>query len=385
MSRWLTSVVAKVMKRGKSQSAARPRRRIWLGIESLGGAPSLGGHTMPVRPEVEQLEERRLMSSSGVVSAITDNYGHTTVFEIGGNGQVYELNPAVRSGWFPLVDYNAAGFRQVSAGLDGYGRAICFAIHNGDNEVWEMDNYSTQGFTTESTRLLMQASQISATRHSECFGISGSNISLAVYLQRGWDDEYHLNSPAGYLTQISIGVDRYGGDVVYLLNWAQQVYRLDNGTYRLLPMHATQISAGAAQHWWADDDLFYIDTSWANNVYYYNGSSSKLVGNYAAQISAGLDQYGNEVVYSIDMYYHGLRRNDLSGNLNGEYEGGNVAQISAAGNDLVFAVCPDQTLQVFDRDWAWGVQWTNTCNWGWNGWHFISSWTANPYYAPLAA
>jgi hypothetical protein len=91
-------------------------------LEGLGGRWSgSSGRRHPMRPEVEQLEERRLMSSSGVISAITDNRGQTVAFEIGSNGQVYELNPAVSSGWFALVDYNPAGFRQVSAGLDAYG------------------------------------------------------------------------------------------------------------------------------------------------------------------------------------------------------------------------------------------------------------------------
>jgi hypothetical protein len=39
---------------------------------------------------------------------------------------------------------------------------------------------------------------------------------------------------------------------------------------------------------------------------------------------------------SIDMYYHSLVRHDLSGNA--EIEPGTVSQISAAANDMVFAV-----------------------------------------------
>jgi hypothetical protein len=383
MSRWLTSVVAKVMKLGKGHSAPRRRRRACLGIESLSSGAPLGARSLAVRPEVEQLEERRLLSSSGVVSAITDNYGHTTAFEIGGNGQVYELNPTVKSTWFPLVDFDPAGFRQVSAGLDGYGRAVCYALHNGDNHVWEMDNYKTYGFTTEGFDLGWDASQISATRNNECFTIHQHTGSDWVGIYSGAGQSWSAwNGPWGGLMQITTGVDRYGHDEVYMLNGSQQVYRLDNGIYCVLPMRATQISAGAGRNW-TDVDLFYIDTTWANFAYHYDGTSSQFMTWYVAQISAGLDQYGNEVLYSIDTTDHSMHRQDLLGGW--EHEGGVVSQISAAGNDLVFAVCPDQTLQVFDRDWAWGVQWTNTGNWGSNGWHFISSWTANPYYAPLAA
>src|SRR5262249_17885029 len=129
-------------------------------VEGLGGtSTSSGRRRLPVRPEVEQLEERRLMSSSGVISAITDNRGETTVFAIGTNAQVYEFSPAAPGRWFPFVNYDPVGFRQVSAGLDASGRAVCYALHNGDNHVWEMDNYSTHGFTTEGFDLGWNASQ----------------------------------------------------------------------------------------------------------------------------------------------------------------------------------------------------------------------------------
>jgi hypothetical protein len=392
MSRWLTSVVAKIKKLSAGRAVARPQWLAHLGVESLGGGSSLGGgRRMPVRPEVEQLEERRLMSSSGVISAITDNSGRTTVFELSGNGQVYEYNPAVRSSWFQLEGWDSAGFRQISAGLDAYGRAVCYAIHNGDNYVWEMDNYSTRGFTTESFQLAFTASQISATRNNECFGILnqwGKSFVVQYHADvnhgNGW---WYTpwNGPWGSLVQITTGTDRYGNDEVYLLNGSQQVYRLDNGTYWLLPMHATQISAGAG-HNWTDTDLFYIDPS-TSYAYHYDGSNTQLIAMYVSQISAGLDQYGNEVLYSIDMYYHGVRRNDLSGNVNGEWEGGNVSQISAAGNDMVFGVAGwgDGSVWVFDRDWSWGNYWAATNNWGSGGWHSLGGWAASPYYAPLAA
>src|SRR5262249_9759324 len=160
----------------------------------------------------------------------------------------------------------------------------------------------TRGFTTEGFDLGWDATQISATRNDECFTIHSHSpsdwVGIYNHASKSWSA---WNGPWGGLVQISTGVDRYGHDEVYMLNGSQQVYRLDNGTYWTLPMRATQISAGAGRNW-TDTDPFYIDTTWAHNVYYYNGSSSKLVANYAAQISAGLDRYGNEVVYSIDMY-----------------------------------------------------------------------------------
>src|SRR5262249_19313439 len=139
MNQWRTSVVAKFLGCGKKTAAAQPQRRACLGLESLSGGSSLdSSRRLPVAPHGEHLEARCLMSSLGVISAVTDNAGRTVVFTIGSDQQVWELNPAVSSRWFRLADYNTAGFRQVSAGLDGYGRAVCYAIHNGDSRVWEM-------------------------------------------------------------------------------------------------------------------------------------------------------------------------------------------------------------------------------------------------------
>src|SRR5262249_42208960 len=156
----------------RSSARASGRRRSFLpGIETFGGSLD-SGRSRPVRPEVEQLEERRLMSSSGVISAVTDNRGQTTLFEVAANAQVYELSPGVSGRHrFPFVNSDPVGFRQVSAGLDASGRAVCYALHNGDNHVWEMDNYHTTGFTSQGSDLGYTATQISATRNNECFTI----------------------------------------------------------------------------------------------------------------------------------------------------------------------------------------------------------------------
>src|SRR5262249_13689845 len=121
-----------------------------------------------------------------------------------------------------------------------------------------------------------------------------------------------------------------------------------------------------------------------HNAYHYDGTSSRLMANYVAQISAGTDQYGNEVLYSIDMYMHWLRRTDMLGNAEWEY--GNVSQISAAGNDMVLAVNAwDNSASCSDRDWSWTSVWSATNTLGGGGWHSISRSGLNPVYGPLAA
>jgi hypothetical protein len=388
MSQWLANVVAKVKKWRVRRAVARSQWSARLGVEGFGDESSLGsGRSLPVRPAVEQLEERRLMSSSGVISAITDNAGQTAVFALGTDLRVYEYSPTQTHGqWQALSDPWAGTFRQVSAGLDSSGRAICYAIHSADSAVWRLDDYGagSGGFAYHELNLGLVVTQISGTRNNECFAINGPSAQwLSIYnaannTWRAW------NGPWGGLVQISTGVDRYGGDEAYLLNGSQQVYRLDNGAYWALPMHATQISAGAGRNW-TDTDLFYIDPS-NSYAYHYDGSGTQLMAMYVSQISAGLDRYGNEVLYSIDMYYHGVRRNDMSGNVNGQYEGGNVSQISAAGNDMVFAVAGwDTSIWEFDRNGTWNSYWAATNNPGSGGWHALNGATASPYYAPLAA
>src|SRR5205085_8106160 len=122
------------------------------------------------RPEVEQLEERRLLSSSGVISAITDNSGHTTVFAIGTDQGVYQYITWA-SQWQRLSDpYGHSGaFRQVSAGLDASGRAVCYALHASDGVVWRLDDYQEShqsfgvaaGFSYDEYSLGYTATQIS--------------------------------------------------------------------------------------------------------------------------------------------------------------------------------------------------------------------------------
>ena len=353
-------------------------------VEGLGGSThGSGGRRLPVRPEVEPLEERRLMSSSGVISAVTDNSGSTTVFALGSDHSVYKFF-AAQDLWFPR-NPPSVWCSQISAGLNGSGHPVCYTIDAWTHHVWALDDDGGArdlGYT---------ATQISATRNNECFALHTNYPSDWVGIYNGATGSWSSwNGPWGTLAQLTTGVDGSGRDEVYLLNTARQVYRMDSGWCWALPFQATQISAGAASRNPADFDLFYIDTTANHNAYHYDGSSSRLMANYVAQISAGTDQYGNEVLYSIDMYMRWLRRTDMSGHAEWEY--GNVSQISAAGNDMVFAVnSSDNSVSVFDRGWSWYGLWYSTNNWGSGGWHTLyGGWSgaptaANPAYFPLAA
>jgi hypothetical protein len=371
---------------GNASTSRRPEAaRSRLEIEALGGPPLRAVNRPSALPAVEQLEERRVLSTSGVISAITDNTGQTAVFALGTDQRIYEMSATQTHGaWMAISDPNAGAFRQVSAGLDASGRAVCYGLHAADSAVWKLDVY---GLTSSSPHydelnLGLQANGISGTRNNEVFAIranSASGVSIYNANSNSW---FTWNGPWGGVMQISTGVDRYGHDEVYILNGNHEVYRLDNGVYWKLPMHATQISAGVGSNW-TDVDLFYISST-DTDAYHYDGSNSQLVAYYCSQISAGLDRYGNEIVYTIDLYYHWMYRHDLSGNLNGEWESGNITQISAAGNDMVFAVTPgDNSVWVYDRDWMWNGYYSYQGTWSGNGWHPLYGNTSSPLYAPL--
>jgi hypothetical protein len=371
-----------------SRPASRTRRSAdagsRLGLECLSGGSFSRRNSRPsVRPEVEHLEERRVMSTSGVISAITDNAGQTSVFAIGTDQRVYELSPTQTHGsWQVLSDPGAGAFRQVSAGLDSSGQAICYALHASDSHVWRFDVPGMPGSYHEAD-LALPASEISGTRNNQVYAVY-VNVPGAIVIYNGASNSWHgWGSPWGGVVQISTGIDRYGHDEVYILNGNQQVYQLsDAGGYSVLPMKASQISAGAG-HNTNDVDLFYIDAT-NTDAYHYDGTT-KLVALYCSQISAGLDNYGNDIVYTIDLYYHWLYRHDLSGNLNGQCESGNVTQISAAANDMVFAVTPNNnSIWVYDRDWIWNGYYGYVGSWSSYGWHALYGNSASPFYAPLA-
>src|SRR5262249_2622287 len=116
----------------------------------------------------------------------------------------------------------------------------------------------------------------------------------------------------------------------------------------------------------------------------FDGTSSRYLMASAVQISAGLDQWGNATLLEIYSGDHALYRSDIYGHW--QYEGGNWTQISAAQNDMVFAVeSGSQHIFAYDPNGSWSSFWWSYWPyyggaWGYGpNWHWWYGASANPF------
>jgi hypothetical protein len=356
------------------------------GVEQLGAGVRTAARAAKrpsFRPEAERLEDRLVQSSSGAISAITDLRGQTVVFMVRADDQQVYYHAGLQTYvWLSLTDWrnhSMGTFRQVSAGLDGSGRAVCYAL-NTNGHLWKLDSYGSWWDAWDLGALAGGFIQISATRNNECYAL-GANRTIYLFNANDWSYKALVYANPGFV-QISAGVDQFGRDVVYGLNANHNVLEdHDDVTWRWLPIQANQISAGAGWNW-TGTDLFYTAVG-SNNAYYFDGTSSRYLMASAIQISAGLDQWGNEILLEIYSGDHALYRSDIYGHW--QYEGGPMTQISAAGNDMVFAVTPiENHVWTFDPNNVWGGYWAwrNDLS---SDWHYLPDYQAiNPLYAPLS-
>src|SRR5262249_47336764 len=112
------------------------------------------------RPALESLEDLLTPSSSGVISAITDLHGQTTVYAIGQDTQIYESC----NGTWQNLSVNTYGFKEVSAGLDTGGNSHCFGVTT-SGALYELGGWGLwrHQFQLTGSRIL----HVSATTHNE--------------------------------------------------------------------------------------------------------------------------------------------------------------------------------------------------------------------------
>jgi hypothetical protein len=302
------------------------------------------------RPALESLDGRELPSTGGVISAITDVGGHTRAFTVGQNRQVFE---DAGGGWYQVSNYGP-NFKEVSAGLDPrQGIAGSFAIEQDSGRLWWVGLSSGDVQVWGSDDLWGGCTHISATRNGECFAI-GTDSSVYVFnlQQHQWASVSFLSG----FTQISAGVDQYGHDCVYAVDWTGHVAKYTNtgggwqGTW--LPIYAGQVSAGIGSN--ATETDVYFTNPWDQSLHYYDGSSDHPLGGGCLQISAGLDAYGGQECYVLGTN-HAMYKNDATG---WHGENGQWTQITTAKNDMAFAVTPvSNQLWVYDPDYSWNLPW----------------------------
>jgi hypothetical protein len=370
MFSFLNKFFGKSSSRSRS-SASRPAS-FRPQLESLGGT---GGSTWartssPSRrpsfmPAVEQLEQREVLSASGTISAITDGQGYTSVFALANNGTVMQNYNG--SQWVGLGNAQLVGtsFKQISAGLDSGGNAICFAISS-SNELWGFTSYTGSNSVVD---LHGWVSQISAGRHGECYA-TGWNHDLWVnsMQQPGWSGLVYTTETGGFV-QLSAGIDQYGNDEVYCLTGADHVLQYKGyGNFHWMGIQANQISAGIGQNS-TGTDLYYISPSgfsFYGTTYHYTYhcdgvSAPKYIAAGFTDISAGVDGLGQSTLYGV--YVDGsVYRCDLNGN-DQAVGGPQVTQISAAGRDQLFAVSTSgpaygSGIYTYDPWGAWYDSWS---------------------------
>jgi titin len=270
------------------------------------------------RPAIEQLEARRLLNASGVISSMAPSHD----FAIAGNHHVIEHT----SGGWQDRGGNAI---QISAFENtGPNDIGVFAI-GGDQSLQVYDNGSWQN-------LGGYATQISDPSSTVVWALGGDGSLQNYDMATGW------HNFGNTLSQISAGLDGglHGGEyVAYGIAADHSLQRYDAGSSTTPPGwsspggYVTQISATWHDGVWAlgaDGSLLHQDP--ANGWQDFGGSFVK--------ISAGVDQNGADEVYALDRSGNLLKYNVTSGW--SSLGGGAFADISGMAFG-VFAVAADRS------------------------------------------
>jgi hypothetical protein len=305
------------------------------------------------KPVLESLEDRQLPSSAGVISAITDGGGRTTLFAIQSDGRVWEkYQPGTYpSQWTALSSPWDGTFRELSAGLDESGHAHCYAINSATGNLWEFDSnhlyvngpypywYIDNGHNVGGVCL-----DLSATVNNNCYVIGTGHM---LYYYTPASQFTYVISPTDGVVHISAGVDAWGRDEVYMIDTYGYVLPATEGTtvnwLRDSQGHylrASQVSAGIGSNN-TGVDLYYVGR-WDLSLHYFDGWTDTRLGlSYVSEISASVDQNGTRDYKSL-------------GNP-GQFEfAGTALQISAAKSDLVFTVYDIDTILEYYPGWFAG-------------------------------
>jgi hypothetical protein len=356
----------------------------WLSRSSQPRRPRAAAPRHPARPSfrpgLETLEDRLALSSAGVISAITGTNGQTGVFAIGTDTALYYSQ---NSGFNCISDfvshdipYSVRGFLQISAGLDRAGNPICFAI-NADHTL---SVFSTSSGQAGGQNVGGFCWQISGTRNDECYVIGQSHD---LWRYDGADNTYYplvyTTEPGGF-TQLSAGVDQYSNDEVYGVTAYNHVEVVHNDqSFRWLPISALQVSAGIGGNS-TGIDLYYINAA-DRSLHWYDGTTNYAFGGVCLQICASLDSSGGRACYVIGTdHYVWWEKSWMDWQANtlqpywAQQPSGQVDQISAAANDMVFTVqSGNDDIVYYDPNHAWSNDYGSSSGWYW--WYGVA---ANP-------
>jgi hypothetical protein len=306
------------------------------------------------RPETELLEERRLLTSSGTISAVVDGWGDRVEYGIDNNGYTWRNY----GNWEPL----GCPCSQLSAGLDANGRAQVFGI-GPDSNVWVRNWIGWRQISSGNPgEPVGPIRQVNGTVRNEAYVLDQNN---GVWL---WNGVYWEDPLGGPVSQVSAGISAFGRDQVFAIGSADGMCYVNAGFgWRRLDGAGPFTQISATTH----NAVYAIDTNGAAWAYDPALGWQGLGGSFL-QISAALDAYGRDEFFAVgaddeawvhDNYgWHELLVNNTSGaydsltrNTRGPSVRTYVTDISGMSGNAVFAV--DETH----------VGWEHTPS-GWSTW-----------------
>jgi len=300
--------------------------------EALGGgwAGATTARRLQAPPQCEVLEERNLMSSSGVMSAITDNFGNHVVFAIGGNNAVWENVNS--TGWVSLGGYVI----NVSAALDATGHAEVFAIAS-DHSAWLRNGsgwHALGGYVLD----------ISGSWNNEVYAIAGDHSAWVYNAVTGWHDL------GGYVLQLSASIDYVNNDVVWAIAGDHSLWLYDTKGWHGFGGWVSQISATETYSVYA---IAGDHSVWWTNPY----SGWYALGGYATQIAAGAESGSHQ----DEVFAIGASNNlEVCQNSGWHNLGGYVTTITAAaGDDMVYALASNHSVWLDKGNLKDQYNWSN--------------------------
>jgi hypothetical protein len=335
-------------------------RRIFKNLfGSQAKAETRGARKPLYRPQLEQLEDRRLLTTFGNLSAIADSSGQSVSYNIAADHSVWKHDNA---GWHSLGGY----VTQISAGRDNLGRAEVFGI-GADQACWVCDTtgwHSLGGYVT----------QISGDFSLNRVYAIGSDHSAWMRDGTGW------HGLGGYVTQISAGTAAGGSAIkLFAIGADSACWQFDANGWQSLGLRVTQVCGAATpdECWMIDVNhaVWQYTTSNSGNAagssYGYSGQSGArltYIGGYMTALAAGYDTAGRDEIFAIGADHAAWVYNPQAG---GGWRslGGNVTDISATQGDTLFALTGGSSLWSHDA----------------GGWHNYSGFSVYGTYLATAS
>jgi hypothetical protein len=281
-------------------------------------APPRKGPTRPTaRPALEQLDERVLPSTTGVVSQVEDVHGNSVAFYIDNN---HNLWASVNGGQAAGQIDNAGVDLQVSAGLDRYGLAVAYVQNSAGHSLWALHVAFSGGYVWETFGQYIDSnvSNFSALMGRNPVNGQGGGVFYVGGRYGGTnlfqDDQgsYQISGAGG--DAISAGTDTAGNGVVY--ETAHWVYRYSYQTA------LWEFAYNGGQQWGlttiagndfaaSGNNVGYQVAGSINGIVYFTDSADgadmydgtfRLIGAHVVQISSGTDFWGNS---TLDFMHEG--------------------------------------------------------------------------------